>query len=187
MWETERFWNTYSRVGCLYQTPPRRRVYVEEGVERLLEPDVIYYDKETVSSYITDMMPQWTHRDFGNMYWVCRDGVLAPRVKSEYGLPHLIKKLCTGRGKVSSLPWILPGYINHSAGQALCPEIGGQHKTNGILGAFLSHLLWELFYLISLLFLYLVLVSVAIFCDPVCRGFTSWLCCLLKREKNKCG
>ena len=29
-------------------------------------------------------------------------------------------------------------------------------------------LVWELFYLISLLFLYLVLVSMAIFCDPVC-------------------
>lgn len=127
-------------MGCLYQTPPSLRVHVEEGVERLLEPDVMYYGKETVSSYTTDLMHRWTHRDCGNVYWACTDGVLALRVESEYGLPHLIKKLCTGRGKVSSLPWILPGYINHTAGQAPCPEIGGRHKTNGIFGAFLFQL-----------------------------------------------
>lgn len=36
----------------------------------------------------------------------------------------------TNKGKISFCQWTLPGYINHTTGQAACTQVVGQHKTN---------------------------------------------------------
>lgn len=38
-----------------------------------------------------------------------------------------------GKGNVSFLPWSVSGYIDYTLGQAPCPAVIGQHKTNSMV------------------------------------------------------
>jgi hypothetical protein len=44
-----------------------------------------------------------------------------------------LQLILAGKRKLSFLQWTVTGYINHTAKQAPCPGVGGQHKTNSMV------------------------------------------------------
>lgn len=112
-------------------------------------------------------------------------------------IPYHPQVITICKGKISSLPWSLTGYVNHPSGIALCPAMDGQHKTNSIISVdFLFHTSFEhMFCLIGLF--HVCLASDFVFLWCVCF-YSVWLVgCLsvdvwlfiffLNRERKGCG
>lgn len=83
------------------------------------------------------------------------DQCLAQPASEKLPNPNQEANSPAGKGKVSFLSWSVSGYIDYTLGQATCPAVIGQHKTNSMALYIVSFCLIGLLSVLILIFAFL--------------------------------
>lgn len=104
------------------------------------------------------------NRNYNSMYKLKTDQILALEVESGHRAPprprSYLRRIPTGKGKISLLQWSITGYMNHSP---LCLRVVGQPKKSYTMNFFMGfYFVWVFCSII--LFCAFLLFCCALFC-----------------------